>query len=76
MLNAWWLVWLGIILVGFAVPEWVAIRNKQTGDTLSENIRRWLRTDTPGGGWTWLGVWVTLLGVWVWLCGHILRWWH
>ena len=53
--SAYWLFWLGVmVLGGFAIPEAIAIRNKQGGDTLSENIRRWLRTDTPGGGASWL----------------------
>jgi hypothetical protein len=74
--HAYWSFWvLVLVLAGFAVPEGIAIANKQGGDTLSENIRRWLRTDTPGGGKTWLGVWATLLAVAVWLGGHILEWW-
>ena len=72
----YWLFWLGVlVLAGFAVPEVIAIRNKQNGDTLSENIRRWLKTDTPGGGASWLAVWSTLALVLCWLLGHILRWW-
>lgn len=71
----YWLAWLGAIIVGFAIPEADAILNKQDGDTLSENIRRWLHTDTPGGGITWLVVWLHLLAGFVWLLGHILRWW-
>jgi len=72
----YWLFWLGVlVLAGFAVPEFIAIRNKQSGDTLSENIRRWLKTDTPGGGASWLAVWSTLALVLGWLLGHILRWW-
>jgi len=75
--HAYWLIWLvGLVLSGFAVPEGLAIKNKQGGDTLSENVRRWLHTDTPGGGSTFLGVWLTLLFTWLWFLGHILRWWH
>lgn len=75
-MSGYWLVWLfGMVLAGFAIPEVYAIRNKQAGDTLSENIRRWLRTDTPGGGASWLAVWSTLAAVLCWLLGHILRWW-
>lgn len=74
--HAWWAFWLGVLVVGgFAVPEVIAIRSKQHGDTLSENIRLWLRTDTPGGGASWLVVWSTLAAVFVWLLGHIAEWW-
>ena len=75
--HTYWVFWLGVmVLGGFAVPEGIAIKNKQAGDTLSENIRLWLRTDTPGGGASWLAVWSTLAAVLVWLLGHILLWWH
>lgn len=76
-MHLYWAVWvLGLVLAGFAVPEAHALFNKQSGDTLSENTRRWFRTDTPGGGWTFAGVWVTLLAVWLWFLGHILNWWR
>lgn len=71
----YWLGGIVAILIGFAIPEAIAIRNKQGGDTLSENIRRWFRTDTPGGGKSWFAVWLTLVGVLVWLYGHIERLW-
>lgn len=70
-----WVIILGIMLALFAVPEAVAIRRKQRGDTLSEQVRLWLRTDTPGGGVSWLAVWATGLLVWVWFLGHIAEWW-
>jgi hypothetical protein len=74
--SGYWLFWLGVaVLCGFAIPEVYAIRSQQSGDTLSENIRRWLRTDTPGGGASWLAVWSALAAILVWLLGHILRWW-
>lgn len=74
-MSAYWIFWLSVLVVGgFAVPEGYAIANKQKGDTLSENVRSWLKTDTPGGGWTFLGVWATLLGVLLWFAPHILHW--
>ena len=73
--SAWWLSWLLLVVAGFAIPEAVAIKRKQSGDTLTENIRLWLRTDTPGGGASWLIVWSTLMTVLMWLLGHILEWW-
>lgn len=75
-MSEYWLFWLGcMVLGGFAIPEAYAIMNKQTGDTLSENIRKWLKTDTPGGGASWLAVWSVLFSILVWLFGHILEWW-
>lgn len=75
-MSTYWALWLGFaVLGGFAGPEIYAILNKQDGDTLSENIRKWLKTDTPGGGASWLAIWLTLLSVLVWLYGHIERLW-
>jgi hypothetical protein len=75
-MSGWWGFWLlGLVLCGFAIPEARAILSKQHGDTLSENVRRWLKTETPGGGWTFAGVWGCLLVVWIWFLGHILDWW-
>ena len=71
--SAYWLFWLfGMVITGFVIPELDAILNKQDGDTLSENIRLWLHTDTPGGGASWLAVVSMLFGLVVWLAGHIL----
>lgn len=74
-MSAYWLFWLfGLVLLGFLIPELHAIRTKQYRNTLSDQVRAWLHTDTPGGGWTFLGCWLLLLGVWVWFLPHILRW--
>jgi hypothetical protein len=74
---AYWGTWLiGLVLAGFLIPEGIAIKDKQGGDTLSENVKRWFHTDTPGGGWTFAGTWLTAAGAWVWFLGHILGWWH
>lgn len=42
-MSSWtwyWIVWL---VLGFVVPEGIALVNKSTGDTLSENVWAWLR---------------------------------
>jgi hypothetical protein len=73
--HAYWLFWLfGMVVTGFLIPEINAILNKQKGDTLSENIRLWLKTDTPGGGASWLVVATGLFTLVVWLTGHIAQW--
>lgn len=72
----YWLFWIfGMVITGFAIPEANAVLNKQKGDTLSENIREWLKTDTPGGGASWLAIVGVLFTVLTWLMGHILEWW-
>lgn len=74
--SLYWLFWIfGMVLTGFLIPELHAIFNEQKGDTLSENIRLWLKPETPGGGAAWLSVIVTLIGVLVWLWGHIHNYW-
>lgn len=74
--STYWLGFLMAIVAAFAIPEAHAIKSKQKGDTLSENIRLWLKTDTPGGGASWLIVWSALLTVLIWLLGHIAEWWQ
>jgi AcrR family transcriptional regulator len=71
----WWPLWLVLVLAGFAVPEFLAIRNKVRGDTLSERLRAWFHVDTPGGGASWLAVWSALAVTLGWLLGHIAGWW-
>jgi hypothetical protein len=73
-MGTYWLGFLIAVVAGFAIPEGYAIK-KQNGGTLSANIRLWLRTDTPGGGASWLIVWSALMTVLIWLSGHILEWW-
>lgn len=46
--DAWvWIAWLVVSLGGFIVLETIALVNRKRGDTLSENIRRWLGIDPP-----------------------------
>lgn len=74
--RIYWLFWIfGMVLTGFIVPELHAILNEQEGDTLSENIRLWLKPETPGGGAAWLSIVLTLGAVLVWLWGHIHQYW-
>ncbi|MEV0616176.1 hypothetical protein AB0I81_22875 [Nonomuraea sp. NPDC050404] len=48
MIPEWmWIAWLAIAAGGFAVLETVALINRRRGDTLSENIRRWLGITPP-----------------------------
>ena len=37
-----WAIWLVVVAGSFAVLEGLALRDSRTGDTLSENTRRWL----------------------------------
>lgn len=42
-----WIAWGATSFVSFLVLELVALQNHKYGDTLSENIRRWLGMDPP-----------------------------
>lgn len=48
MVPSWaWIAW-GVATLGtFLALEAVALGNKYDGDTLSENVRRWLGIDPP-----------------------------
>lgn len=62
---AWyWLAWL---LVGFAVPEGIALARRRPQDTLSETVWHWCEV-TPGNTlvhWTALHVLVALFMLWL-----------
>lgn len=75
MIAHWWPLWLAIAGLGLAIPELVAVFNKVPGDTLSERLRAWFHVDTPGGGASWLVVWLLFEGLILWLLGHIIGWW-
>lgn len=52
MWTGLWIAWFA----AFAVIEGVAIKNDVQGDTLSEHLRLWFRTDTKPGRTAWLVV--------------------
>lgn len=65
------LVWGSVLAVAAGV-EVYAIASKAKGDTLSERVKDWFRTSTPGGKLGFSVVWV---GFAMWFLGHILGWW-
>lgn len=66
-MSAWTLAWL-VWGAAFAVIETIAIRNDTDGDTLSEHLRRWFRTDTRPGRTVWL---VASGGFLAWFLVHV-----
>lgn len=42
-----WIAWLALAGGGFTILETIALANRRDGDTLSENIRRWLGITPP-----------------------------
>ena len=66
----WELFW-GLFLVSFflvfLIPEAIAIIRKEKGDTLSENIRKWL--NKPWKRWAFGIGWILFI---VWFIPHIL----
>lgn len=48
MVADWlWVVWIVACLATFGVLEGIAIVNRTEGDTLTENLKRWLGIDPP-----------------------------
>ena len=71
-MNAWnwyWLVWFSVALLAFGVPEAIAIRRKEKGDTLSESVWALLRT-----GWR-VPFTILFLGTFCWLIAHFFFQW-
>lgn len=60
-----WFVWIGM----FFVIETFALKNDMPGDTLSEHVRKWFRTDTRPGRTVFL---VGFGGFVAWFGVHIL----
>ncbi len=42
-----WIIWI----LAFGVIEYAAIKNNDSGDTLSEHIWKLIGTNTPGRNW-------------------------
>lgn len=66
---AWyWAAWL---LLGFGVPEGIALFTKHDKNTLSDTVWHWFDiTPGPTPLYTRLGFFVVIV-VTVWLCGHL-----
>jgi hypothetical protein len=62
------LVWGSILGGAFAVEMW-AVFNKKLGDTLSERVRVWFRTNTRPGKAVFVLAW---LGLTAWFIPHII----
>ena len=78
-LRRWWPLWLALVVLGFAVPETVALVSTGEGGTLSEMTREWLGLDPDGAGTTvgWVILTVILAGFAVWFPVHLKKgWWY
>jgi hypothetical protein len=70
--NFWRVYWLLFLLVGFAVPETIALIRSRRGDTLSEAVWHWCQV-TPGNTmWTWSALHVFVALFMVWLFVHLM----
>lgn len=65
----YWLVWL---LIGFGVPEGIALATKHYGNTLSDTVWKWCSV-TPGDTFThWTFLHVLLAMLMLWLAVHLV----
>lgn len=67
-----WAIWLVVVAASFAILEGIALVKRKPGDTLSENTRRWIRTDK---GWKSAGplaFMAALIAFVVWFLPHIV----
>lgn len=59
--------WLGFLLLGFLLPETIALVRHRPQDTLSEAVWHWCQV-TPGNTithWTALHIFVALFMIWL-----------
>jgi hypothetical protein len=73
--SSTWAIWLGLIVASFGVLEGIALFNKKSGDTLSENTRKWIGLKENGfkrvaGASVFAG---SILGLAAWFVVHILE---
>ena len=69
LFSWYWVVWL---VIGFAIPEAIALARNKDGDTLSERVRVWFATEkTPKGKLVTVRR-VVLLAAMAWLTVHWL----
>jgi hypothetical protein len=67
-----WSWWLLIVALSFVLLEGTGLVNRKTGDTLSENTRRWLGIDRTWKTWGAAGFAGALVAFVVWFIPHIL----
>lgn len=70
-----WAWWLAFFALSFAILETIALIDRSTEDTLSENTRRWLGTNKSPKTWGAVGFIVALVGFVVWFIPHIVFNW-
>ena len=68
-MSWYWAAWL---IVGFGVPETVALVSKRYGATLSDTVWRWCDVLPGQTIWQWKAVHFFLLAFMVWLTLHLV----
>jgi hypothetical protein len=66
--EIYWIAWA---LLGFGIPEVIALVRKDRGDTLSENVWKWFGIRKGKGRWVWPRRGVLAIGM-LWLTIHFL----
>jgi hypothetical protein len=69
MRNAWSWYWAAWIVVGFAIPETIALI-ANPDNTLSDQVWRWFGVQQGASIWHWSVLHIALLGFMVWLTIH------
>jgi hypothetical protein len=69
-----WIIWISVALGMFAILEGVAITNRESGDTLTEVLRKWLGVNPPKASRrVAVGTFASLLvSLVVWLVLHVV----
>lgn len=70
-MNGWAWYWLGWVVIGFGLPETIAIA-RDPDDTLSDTVWRWFGVREGMPIWQWNILHIALLAFMVWLFGHMV----
>lgn len=71
-MNWWRLYWLLFLLVGFGVPETVALVRSRRDDTLSEAVWHWCQVSPGNTLWTWSALHIFVALFMLWLFVHLM----
>lgn len=69
-MSGWAWYWLAWLVVGFGVPETIALIHNPE-DTLSDTVWSWFGVKTGMPIWQWNVLHIALLLFMIWLLGHM-----
>lgn len=67
-MKIYWALW---IIIGFMVPETIALVTRKYQNTLSDTVWGWFKVRTGDSIWHWTFPHLILFAFMIWLLGHL-----